>query len=111
MAERGAGAAPDGKLAAWVDERKAAAGLYEHPAVYAEAIQTVLRREGFNKPYEALKELTRGRRITHADLELFIRRLAVKPAVRAELFKLITAPYVGLAPELARSVNRPPRKK
>ena len=101
----------DGLSRSAVDERKAAAGLYEHPAVYAEAIQTVLRREGFNKPYEALKELTRGRRITHADLELFIRRLAVKPAVRAELFKLITAPYVGLAPELARSVNRPPRKK
>ena len=94
-----------------VDERKAAAGLYEHPAVYAEAVQTILRREGFEKPYEALKELTRGRRITHPDLESFIQRLAIKPAVKAELGRLIAAPYIGLAPELARSVNGPRRKK
>ena len=93
----------DGLNRSAVDERKAAAGLYEHPAVYAEALQTILRREGFEKPYEALKALTRGRRTTHADLEGFIRKLAVRPAVRAELLKLIAVPYVGLAAELARS--------
>lgn len=93
----------DGLGRSAVDERRAAAGLYEHPAVYAEALQTILRREGFDKPYEALKALTRGRRITRADLESFIRELAVKPAVRAELLKLIAAPYVGLAAGLARA--------
>ncbi|MFA6434622.1 MAG: adenylosuccinate lyase [Elusimicrobiales bacterium] len=95
----------DGLDRSAVDARKAAAGLYEHPAVYAEAIQTILRREGFKRPYEALKGLTRGRRITHADLERFIRQLAVKPEVRAEMLELISAPYIGLAPELAGAVK------
>lgn len=93
----------DGLNRSAVDERKAAAGLYERPDVYAEAVQTVLRREGFKKPYEALKELTRGRRITHSDLEAFIKKLAVRPAVRAELLNLIAAPYIGLAEKLAKS--------
>jgi adenylosuccinate lyase len=87
-----------------VDESRAAAGLESHPAVYAEALQTILRREGFDKPYEALKALTRGRSVTRADLISFIGELRVKPAVRAEMLKVISKPYIGLAPELARSV-------
>jgi adenylosuccinate lyase len=87
-----------------VDEDKAAAELQAHPAVYAEALQTILRREGFDKPYEALKTLTRGRRITRADLVSFIGELRVRPAVKAEMLEIISKPYIGLAPELARSV-------
>lgn len=100
----------DGLERSSVDERRAAAGLYEHPAVYAEAVQTILRREGFKKPYEALQELTRGRRITHADLERFIQHLDVKPAVKAELAKIASAPYIGLAPRLAAAVGKARKK-
>ena len=100
----------DGLARSAVDERRAAAGLYERPEVYAEAVQTILWREGFDKPYEALKALTRGRRITRADLESFIRELAVKPAVRAELLRTIAVPYVGLAADLARSPRKQRRK-
>ena len=46
--------------------------LDEHPEVIAEAIQTVLRREGVEVPYEKLKALTRGKQVTIEDFEKFI---------------------------------------
>jgi len=69
-------------------------------AVVAEAIQTILRRENFPKPYEALKELTRGKNgIDQEGIHKFIEKLKVSPALKKEL-KLITPHnYTGVTPE------------
>ncbi len=68
-------------------------------AVVAEAIQTILRREGYPEPYEALKALTR----THAAIDRqaiadFIATLAVPEAVRAELRRITPGNYTGILP-------------
>jgi adenylosuccinate lyase len=80
-----------------------AAELAAHPEVLAEALQTILRREGFPEPYEALKALTRGEELTLDDLAAFIDGLAVSDAVKAELRALSPERYVGLAARLART--------
>jgi len=73
-----------------------------HPEVLAEAVQTILRRAGYPQPYEALKELTRGRVLTPADLATFIANLDVDATVKDELSTLTPEGYVGLAAKLAR---------
>jgi adenylosuccinate lyase len=73
-----------------------------HPEVLAEAVQTILRRAGYPQPYEALKELTRGRVLTPADLASFLANLDVDATVRDELSTLTPEGYVGLAAKLAR---------
>ena len=65
-------------------------------AVLAEAIQTVLRREGYPKPYETLKELTRvNTTVTPESLAEFINSLNVSEEVRAQLLALTPATYTG----------------
>ncbi len=64
--------------------------------VVSEAIQTILRREGYPAPYEALKELTRGKEsIGSADIHTFIRSLQVDEAVREELLRITPHNYLG----------------
>ncbi|HWK05328.1 MAG TPA: adenylosuccinate lyase [Puia sp.] len=66
-------------------------------AVVAEAIQTVLRRENYPKPYEALKELTRGNAgITKQSMHTFIDGLKVTATLKKELKKITPHNYVGL---------------
>jgi adenylosuccinate lyase len=66
-------------------------------AVVAEAIQTILRREGYPKPYEALKELTRGKSgITKAAIREFVGTLKVSNAVKEEILKITPQNYTGL---------------
>jgi adenylosuccinate lyase len=81
---------------------RAAADLRDHPEVLTEAIQTILRRERYPEPYEAMKKLARGRQITLADLHEFIGQLDVSAEVREELLALRPETYVGLAAKLAR---------
>jgi adenylosuccinate lyase len=81
---------------------RAAADLRDHPEVLTEAIQTILRRERYPEPYEAMKKLARGRQITLADLHEFIGQLDVSAAVRDELLALRPETYIGLAAKLAR---------
>lgn len=69
-------------------------------AVTAEAIQTILRREGYPKPYEALKELTRGKEgITEKAIKAFIKKLDVNEKVKAELNNITPHNYVGIHPD------------
>ena len=75
--------------------------LNEHPEVIAEAIQTVLRREGVEVPYEKLKELTRGKQVTLEDFARFIDGLDIKAEVKARLKELRPGNYLGLAAEIA----------
>jgi len=73
------------------------ADLDKNWAVVAEAIQTVLRREQYPQPYEALKELTRGKTsIDKQAIHSFIKKLKVKPAVKQELLKITPFNYTGV---------------
>jgi adenylosuccinate lyase len=68
--------------------------------VLGEAIQTVMRRHGYDQPYERLKELTRGRAVTEDDVAAFVMALDLPAEVEARLLKLTPATYTGLAAEL-----------
>ncbi|WEK34132.1 MAG: adenylosuccinate lyase [Candidatus Pseudobacter hemicellulosilyticus] len=69
-------------------------------AVVAEAIQTVLRRENYPQPYEALKELTRGKNgITKQSMHQFIDGLKVTAVLKKELKKITPHNYTGVNPE------------
>ncbi len=66
-------------------------------AVVAEAIQNILRREGYPKPYEALKELTRGKaKVTAEDISIFVDTLNVSDEIKAELKAITPWNYVGV---------------
>ena len=66
-------------------------------AVVAEGIQTILRREGFPKPYEALKALTRtNAHITRESIAAFIETLDVAKSVKEELRALSPSTYTGV---------------
>ncbi len=72
--------------------------------ILAEAIQTLLRRHGVDKPYERLKALTRGRRLDQAQMQEFIAGLPLPDAAKADLLALAPTTYTGIAAELARGV-------
>jgi len=73
------------------------ADLEENWAVVAEAIQTILRREGFPKPYEALRDLTRTHaKITQASLAEFIEGLPISGELKAELKAITPFTYTGI---------------
>jgi adenylosuccinate lyase len=74
--------------------------------VLAEPIQTVMRRYGIEKPYEKLKELTRGQRITPEQLRVFIEKLEIPDAAKAALLELTPRNYTGYAETLAKQINR-----
>ncbi len=69
-------------------------------AVVAEAVQTILRREGYPKPYEALKDLTRtNTHVTKESMHTFINGLNINDAVKAELLLITPQNFVGKNPE------------
>ena len=71
--------------------------LEQNWAVVAEGIQTILRREGYPKPYEALKALTRTNiHITHEAITAFIATLDVAESVKEELRALTPSTYTGI---------------
>ena len=83
-----------GKLA--LDESALARDLDQNWAVLAEPIQTILRRENYPDPYNALKQLTRtGEAISASTLARFVDELAVPEHVKAELRALTPSGYVG----------------
>ncbi len=86
------------------DTKRLAADL-EDPQTFevlAEGIQTVMRRYNLNQPYETLKELTRGRKVTPEALRRLVRSLPLDEEVKARLEKLTPRDYVGLASELVK---------
>jgi len=84
-----------GKLV--LNEDALRADLDANWAVVAEAIQTILRREGYPKPYEALKDLTRGNNsITKESISAFIDGLNVDAKVKEELKKISPANFTGI---------------
>ncbi len=78
------------------------AALDEHPEVLAEAFQTVLRREGVEVPYEKLKALTRGKKVTLEDFAEFIDGLEVSSEIKNRLKQLRPENYTGLSVKIAK---------
>ena len=80
-----------------INEDKIKFDLNENWAVVAEAIQTVLRREGYPKPYEALKELTRtNEKMTQDKIATFIETLNVEDKVKNELKEITPFNFTGV---------------
>ena len=80
-----------------LNEEKVSGDLENNWAVVAEGIQTVLRREGFPKPYEALKALTRtGNHITREAISAFIDSLPLSDDVKTELHAITPHNYTGI---------------
>jgi adenylosuccinate lyase len=73
--------------------------------VLAEPIQTVMRRYGIENPYEQLKALTRGKQITAADLEVFLKSLELPEEALSSLLELTPALYTGNAAEMALKLD------
>jgi adenylosuccinate lyase len=73
--------------------------------VLAEPIQTVMRRYGIEQPYEKLKALTRGQRITPEILQQFIDSLDISSAVKRELHQLTPMNYIGNAVSQAQAIK------
>ena len=72
--------------------------------ILAEAVQTVMRRYGIEKPYEQLKELTRGKPIDEESLRIFIRNLNIPDEAKQTLLDLTPLTYTGSAETQARSI-------
>jgi adenylosuccinate lyase len=87
-----------------VNEVALAADLNNNWEVLAEPIQTVMRRYHIEKPYEKLKELTRGQRITPEDLQVFINTLAIPQTAKDTLLAMTPANYIGNAIEQAKKI-------
>jgi adenylosuccinate lyase len=85
-----------------INEARIKEDLLAHPEVIAEAIQTVLRRESAEFPYEQLKDLTRGKHVTMEDFGKFIDTLKVSEGVKTELRKFTPETYIGLASKLVQ---------
>ncbi len=80
-----------------LNEPKFAEDLEKNWAVVAEAIQTILRREGYPNPYEALKDLTRTNTIFNKEaIHNFIQTLKVSDEIKVELMQISPSNYLGI---------------
>ena len=87
-----------------LNAERLAADLDANWEVLAEPIQTVMRKVGMANPYERLKELTRGRRVTAEIMKEFVGSLELPEADKKRLMEMSPASYVGLAEKLASLV-------
>ena len=89
-----------------LNESKLEADLEANWAIVAEGIQTILRREGFPKPYEALKDLTRQNSVINSEsIAEFIDGLSVDDCIKAELKSLTPWGYTGTAAALVDTLK------
>jgi len=88
-----------------VNEANLRAELDANWELLAEPVQTVMRKYAIEQPYEKLKELTRGKRITQADLHVFIDKLALPDQVKQQLKQLTPANYIGAAVEITDTLQ------
>lgn len=88
-----------------VNEANLRAELDANWELLAEPVQTVMRKYAIEQPYEKLKELTRGKRITQADLHVFIDKLALPEQVKQQLKELTPANYIGAAVEITDTLQ------
>lgn len=89
-----------------VNSRALARDLDGNWEVLAEAVQTVMRKNGHENPYEKLKELTRGVEVDAAAMRAFIEGLELPADDKARLLELTPAAYTGLASQLLRHIGK-----
>ncbi|MGN1301385.1 MAG: adenylosuccinate lyase, partial [Clostridia bacterium] len=82
------------------NEKVLSEDLNSNVAVVSEAIQTVLRKNGYWNAYELLKELTRGKEITFQDIQSFVQGLDIPNEDKENLLNLTPFNYLGLADKL-----------
>ena len=85
-----------------VNKEKLHADLDGNWEVLAEPIQTVMRRYGIESPYEKLKDLTRGNRVTKEGMQVFVENLELPEEAKDELLELTPFSYIGNAEEMAK---------
>ncbi len=88
-----------------INETAIAADLDNNWEVLAEAVQTVMRRHGIEKPYEKLKELTRGNKLNAEGMREFIAKQDLPEAAKAYLSNLTPATYIGNAAAQAKRIR------
>ena len=79
--------------------------LDNNPEVLAEAIQTMLRKNGYNNAYEMLKELTRGKEVTLDSMREFVVSLDIPNTDKDKLLELTPTNYVGLSSKLVEYIK------
>jgi adenylosuccinate lyase len=87
-----------------VNKERTAEFLNNNWEVLAEPIQTVMRRYGIEKPYEKLKELTRGNRIDAEGIREFVSKLDIPESAKKELMDMTPASYIGNAIKQAKDI-------
>ena len=75
--------------------------LRNSPEVLSEAIQTILRKNGYQDAYEILKDLTRGKKVTLEEIKEFVKKLDIKEEDKNKLLSLETKDYIGLAAKIS----------
>ena len=88
-----------------LNETRLAEDLDNSWEVLAEPIQTVMRRYGIEKPYEKLKELTRGQDMSREVIQAFVAGLDIPESARQELLALTPATYIGNAAQQALAID------
>lgn len=88
-----------------VNEAVIASDLDQNWEVLAEPIQTVMRRYGIEKPYEKLKELTRGQRVNQQIMQEFVGNLDIPEHARQSLMQMTPASYTGNAAQQAKNIK------
>lgn len=88
-----------------LNEQAMAADLDSSWEVLAEPIQTVMRRYGIEKPYEKLKELTRGQDMSQSVIQAFVEKLDLPAEAKAQLLALTPANYIGNAVAQADAIR------
>jgi len=83
-----------------LNEQNLAKDLDNAWEIMAEPIQTVMRKAGIEKPYEKLKELTRGQKIGQKTIQEFVERLDINPADKKRLLEMVPASYTGIAEKI-----------
>jgi len=88
-----------------LNEKNLANDLDNAWEVLAEPIQTVMRKAGIEKPYEKLKELTRGQKIDHETIQKFIVALDIEAADKQRLLEMTPASYIGMADKIVNLLD------
>lgn len=86
------------------DPVKMAADLNANWEVLAEPIQTVMRRYGVEQPYEKLKALTRGQKLTQKEIQAFVSTLDIPAEAKTSLLAMTPASYIGNAKDQAKKI-------
>ena len=80
--------------------------LDNNPEILAEAVQTILRKNGYNNAYDILKEMTRGKEVSLDEIRNFINNLNIDVNDKNKLMELVPENYTGLADKLANELSK-----